>query len=199
MKNKKYILLILIIIILLSIIFIYLNNRPYNYTSQLLDQNYEIVYDKVNTNKDKVPHININSEVATKINNEIDKMYEEYNYFSPDGFSYNYSISKNILSIVIKAYVVKPESTHYDIIYKSYNIDLKNNKLLTNKEVLNKFNITEDKMEFYLYNKFLNYYNDLIKNNYFTEKQCDFNCFLQNKNVENLLDDNNYYINNNNL
>lgn len=200
MKNKKHILLILLIIlILLSVIFIFLYNRPINYQNKLIDSSKDIVYDKISTNKDNVPYINIKSEVVNKINNEIDKMYEEYKYFSPDGFSYKYNVSKNILSIIIKAYVVKPESTHYDMIYKSYNIDLKNNKLLTNKEILDRFNITEKKMEYYLYNKFINYYSDLISKKYFTEKECDFDCFLETKNVENLLDDNYYYINDNHL
>ena len=72
-------------------------------------------------------------------------------------------------------------------------------KLLTNKEILERFNITEKKMKYYLQNKFLNYYNDLISKKFFDEKEYDFNTFLEDKNVDNVLDDNYYYINNNHL
>ena len=54
-------------------------------------------------------------------------------------------------------------------------------------------------MKYYLYNKFLNYYNDLILNKYFTEKECDFNSFLESKNIDFMLDDFNFYINNKHL
>ena len=47
-------------------------------------------------------------------------MYKDYLIFSPDGFNYNYNVSKNILSIIIIADVIHPEKTNYDIIYKSY-------------------------------------------------------------------------------
>ena len=199
-KNKKIvIIIILILIVLLSIIFNYVNNKDYNYTNLLENNKYDIVYDRISNYKDKVPYININNDNIKKINQEIETMYNEYLIFSPDGFNYQYNVSKEVLSIIIKAYVVKPESTHYDIIYKSYNINLKNFKVLSNKEILNRFNISEKKMEYYLYNKFINYYSDLISKKYFTEVECDFNCFLESKNVENLLDDNYYYINDNHL
>ena len=199
-KNKKIVIIMtLIIIVILGIVLYYVNNKDYNYTDILENNKYDIVYDRISSYKDRVPYININNDNIKKINQEIETMYNEYLIFSPDGFNYQYNVSKEILSIIITAYVVKPESTHYDIIYKSYNINLKDFKVLSNKEILNRFNISEKKMEYYLYNKFINYYSDLISKKYFTEAECDFNCFLESKNVENLLDDNYYYINDNHL
>ena len=198
-KTKRVIIFILLLVIITCLILYFINKKDYNYTNLLEDQNKEIVYDKINKRKDIVPYINISSDLVTNINKEIDTMYDEYLLFSPDGFSYQFNVSKNILSIIIKAYVVHPEQTHYDIIYKSYNIDLKEMKLLTNKEILERFNITEKKMKYYLQNKFLNYYNDLISKKFFDEKEYDFNTFLEDKNVDNVLDDNYYYINNNHL
>ena len=199
-KNKKLIIAIIIIsIIIISVIIFLINNKKYNYTHLLENRDYDIVYTKTNTNIDNVPYININNDSINKINQEIESIYQNYLIFSPNGFNYSYSVSGNILSVIITAQVVHPESTHYDIIYKSYNIDLANLKVLTNKEILDKYNISEDKMKYYLYNKFLNYYNDLILNKYFTEKECDFNSFLESKNIDFMLDDFNFYINNKHL
>ena len=200
LKDKKVIIMLIFIsILIISIIFYLSSNKKYNYTKILDNKNYDIVYDKINSDKDKVPYININNSLIFNINQEIDSLYQNYLIFSPDGFNYDYSVSGDILSIIIKSYVVQPESTHYDIIYKSYNIDLKEMKLLTNKEILDRYNISEDKMKYYLYNKYLNYYNDLIEKKFFEEKQCDFSCFLENKNIDYFLEDDNFYINNNHL
>ncbi len=199
-KDKKIIIISLLIVILSAgLLIYYIINRDYDYSKLLDNKQYDIIYDKISTEKERVPAINIKNAVIDNINQEIDSFYEYYSLFSPDGFRYNYNVSGKILSIIITAYVVHPESTHYDIIYKSFNIDLKELKQLTDKEILSRFNITEEKMEYYLYNKFLNYYTDLVNNNYFTEEQCDFATFLESKNVEELLEDNHYYINNNHL
>ena len=198
-KDKKIIIFIAVIVIIIIGSLYFISNKKYDYSNLLEYKDYDIVYDRINKSKDKVPYININNDLVISINNEIENMYQEYLLFSPDGFNYKYSLSKSILSIIIEAYVVHPESTHYDIIYKSYNIDLKEMKLLSNDEILERFNITEKKFEFYLYNKFLNYYNELIKSNYLNEKEIDFNTFLEDKNIDNMLDDNSFYINNNHL
>jgi len=197
-KDKKLLIGIFIIITIFLIVY-FINNKKYNYINLLENNSLDIVYSVIDNSKDKVPRININNNLIKEINQEIDSLYENYLLYSPNGFSYNYNISRNILSIIIVAHVIQPEQTHYDIIYKSYNIDLNQMKNLSNEDILNLYNITEEKMEFYLYHKFLNYYNKLIESKYFTEEQCDFNNFLEEKNVDNLLDDNNYYINNNHL
>ncbi len=200
LKDKKIIIIIVVVLlILISIFLLLIKNKKFNYNNLLSNKDLDIVYPKVNTETDKVPNININNEVINNINKDIDNIYEDYLIFSAGSFSYNYNVSKDTLSLIITAYITRPESNNLDIIYKSYNVDLKKMKLLTDKDILDKFNITEEKMNYYLSNKFFNYYSDLINNNYFTQEQCDFKCFLESKNVENLLDNNNYYINNNHL
>ena len=199
-KNKKIIIIIVVITLVLLSTFIYLlNNKKYNYSKLLENQNYDIVYNKENTGNDKVPYVNLTGDSIKKINQEIASLYEYYLIFSPDGFDYNYSVSDSILSIIITAHIIQPESDNYNILYKSYNIELKKLKLLTDDEILKRFKITNKDMEYYLYNKYLNMYYDLIDKKYFTEEQYSFKTFLENKNLNNLLEDNNYYINNNHL
>ena len=198
-KDKKIIIIIVVTLVLFSAFIYLLNNKKYNYSKLLENQNYDIVYNKDNTGSDKVPYINLTGDSIKIINQEIASLYDYYLIFSPDGFDYKYSVSDSILSIIITAHIVQPESEHYDILYKSYNIELKNLKLLTDDEILKKFKITNKEMEYYLYNKFLNMYYDLIDKKYFTEEQYDFRSFLENKNIDNLLENNSYYINNNHL
>ena len=197
--KKSLIIIIIIVLFIILISILLLNNKKFNYKNLLLNKDYDIVYNSVYTEKEQVPFINIDNEVTNNVNKEIDNLYQDYLIFSAGSFTYKYNVSDNILSIIITAYVNKPENEQLSIIYRSYNIDLKEMKLLTNENILDKYNITEEKMNYFLSNKFVNYYNDLIKNNYFTEEQCDYNCFLDSKNIDNFLDDNNYYINNNHL
>ena len=95
-KDKK--ILITIIIIITSILIIYfINNKKYNYTNLLDNNSLDIVYSVIDNSQDKVPHININNNLIKEINQEIDSIYENYLLYSPNGFTYNYNVSGNIL------------------------------------------------------------------------------------------------------
>ena len=83
--------------------------------------------------------------------------------------------------------------------YKSYNIDLINMRDLSYDEILNKFGVTSDDLSFFMKNKFLNYYADLLDKGYLDGTKCDFNCFLVNCNFQDLDEDNVLYIKKNHL
>ena len=65
---------------------------------------------------------------------------------------------------------------------------------MTDKELLKEFDIEEDELRYFITYKFLNYYNDLVKENYFTKKECDFKCFIDSKNIVDFMSDNYYYV-----
>lgn len=193
------------LILIVAAFFVYdffTNKLDMNYQKLLYDKSKDIVYsvqddDIIET--DKLPRININNNVMNKINEEIVNSYYDYSAMTTNWYTYEYNVSGSILSIIIKSSQKYNDAEYYDVKYKSYNINLKTMKVLTDEEIFKKFNIKEEKVEYFIAYKFLNYYNDLVDKKYFTEKECDFNCFLESKNVVDYMSDNNYYIRDNHL
>lgn len=102
----------------------------------------------------KIPKINIDSNDARKINDEIEEMVEnaqqyveDYNKNNIEGggpsyIDYHYYINNDILSVVIEY------SSGYDFMeYKVYNINVKTGKEYTNEDILKVKNISIDKFE----------------------------------------------------
>lgn len=202
---KKYLLILLAGIILFFFVLFLIKQYqkiPINYKSLLYDKTKDIVYsiaDDSIKEGDKLPYININNKNIDKINDDIINSYYDYLGKFTNGYTYEYNVSGNILSILIKSYQRYNDSEHYDIVYRTYNINLKTYKVLTEKELLEKYNITEEKLSYFIAYKFSNYYKDLLEKKYFKERECDYNCFLDSKGIDDFLADNYYYINNNHL
>lgn len=179
------------------------NKKPtINYENMLKDRTKEIIY-RLETPeidaKDHVPQINMSAEKINEINQEIINSYNDYLTKYTDGFTYRYNISGNILSLLITSKQRYHDATHYDITYKAYNIDLTNLSVLTEEQLWKQFNITEEQLRYFLTYKFVNYYKDLLEKKYFTEKECSYECFIENRNFVDYLKDNQYYINNHQL
>lgn len=107
--------------------------------------------EKIETNGDiklqyKIPNLNIESEYAKTINNEILEKYKDTEKLSQKGTDINYSayINNNILSLVIYEGSTYSEA---DVRYVVYNIDAKTGKKVTNTEILKSKNITFDKFK----------------------------------------------------
>ena len=197
-KNIAWILLALFLVIVIAIAFFLFYNTPkFDYQELLKNKEYDIVYDldsNMIQGNDKVPAINIDNKNIAQINKDIENYYQEYLTKFTAGFQYEFSVSDYILSIVIHSKQRYVDAKYYDIHYKTYKINLKNLQLMTDKELLKEFDIEEDELRYFITYKFLNYYNDLVKENYFTKKECDFKCFIDSKNIVDFMSDNYYYV-----
>ncbi|MBE6153779.1 MAG: hypothetical protein E7166_06110 [Firmicutes bacterium] len=139
-----------------------------------IDNNKEIVYSgktyipnklPVDLNIDEVrselPIINLNYDSVKSINEEINKKYNELkddNIITEDmvninSVKYKYYVNDNILSLVIEYKNYNYTAGYVSYEYKSYNIDKNNGKVLTNNELINLKNLTNDKV-----------YNNIVKN-----------------------------------
>lgn len=187
------ILLIILLVIFLYHRFFFLpkvnKNKDYVYTARQ-DVNYsqDDVYSKM-------PKINLEGKKFDTINQKIEENYlsvigqKEYDY------EYEFNKSKNILSLKISYAYLEEDKPNPKRYFKTYNINLNNGHIYTNKELLDKYHITEKKLNSYLEYKFKSYYNDLIKYKYFTKKECDYNCYLKNRGItNNYLEDINLYV-----
>lgn len=202
-KKKNIVISIIIFTIILSAFFVMnkINNTK-DYSYLIADTTKEIVYSLEDANikeNDQVPVINISNEKINEINEDIITTYNDYLGTYKDYFKYEYCISNDILSIIIKSSQRYNDSNNYNLVYKSYNIDLDTLELITDKELFERFKVTEEDLRFFVTYKFINYYNDLVDKGYFTQKECDFSCFIDSKGIEDYLLDNVYYVNNNKL
>ena len=200
-KNKPtwflFFIIILVIVIIVCFSSFFLFPKEFNYHDLLKNKDKKIVYSS-NSNdileNDKVPVINIDSPVINDINADIMDYYQNYLTKFTQGFLYKYCVSDHLLSILIISQQRYVDAEHSDIYYRSYNIDLKNMTLLSDQDVFDIYKINEDTLRYFITYKFVDFYNDLIKQGYFTKEECDFSCFMESKNIVNVMDDNAYYI-----
>lgn len=181
------------------------NNGDYSKIKSVLDQDYVYIKEKLYDSNLKtyvdVPYLNINSEDAIKINENILDNYKKI--ITNVGYSCNYNFyisSNNILSLVISAKYSEPDNTLYETYkYFTYNYDLKKNKYLDDEEILKIFDVNKEKVEAFLENKFFNSYYLLVDKDIIDSSECSFKTFLENKEINNMLDDVSYSIENDSL
>lgn len=129
------------------------------------DQKYDLVYadysktDKVIGKYDlnvQLPHINIDSEEVTKINNEIDKTFKEKAESLIDenndvenavyNIKYQAYLNNDILSLVLKC-TLKENTNAQRIIIKTYNYNIKTEKRLEIEDLTEIMQINKNQVE----------------------------------------------------
>lgn len=153
-SGKKKLIILLIVLIAITIILVVLNKKMDTNNKVLGAQDYviekETEYSK-DESKGPLPVINLKGKEVETINNEILGIYYSVAYKEYDVFKYEYNIEKDILSLLITVTLV--DDTEYGTIkYYSYNINVKENKSLSNQEVVKTLkldsNIINEKLEF---------------------------------------------------
>jgi len=193
-KNNKIIyiglfsLVVLILVVCISTLIS--NGRKFDVSKLLVDNNYDVVYVVGN-----IPKINMSSVDVDKINSEINDYYSLND--NGDRIDYEYNVSVDTLSVLLTRYIIVENKEYIE--YKSYVIDLNNLKLLDQDEILNKYDITSSDLSFFMNNKFLNFYADLLDKGYLDGNKCDYDCFIVNCNFQDINEDNTLYIKNNHL
>ncbi len=189
-------------IIVFIISYIYITKQNENYNNIKEQKSNYIVYTKYTNNDSKfsqnIPYVNLKGNTAKLINSDIDLFVSEFKNQKKNIISYEYDISGIILSIIVKA---GDYNTEYSprVYARSYNINLNTLEAIDNKNLLSFFGIDETTVENLIENKFKYFYNDLLKNNYYVEEECNYKCFLKYREVDNYLDNISYYIKNGNL
>lgn len=202
-ETKKKLVIVLAIISIILIIFVfYLRSRTVNYSSVKEDKSKDVVY-TYKTSKDdvfikEIPYLNLNFDFAKNINKDITSFIGEYETDEYTSIGYNYNINGEVLSFVVKM-INYGDETGPKISFKGYNINLKTKKIVTDNELLDLFGYTSKDVEVSIAKKFNEYYKELVKENYYDSDECDYDCFLTYRDVENYLDDIVLYVNNGDL
>ncbi len=196
--KKKLMIVLGAVCIILILLFYFINNRGVNYSKIKVDKSKNIVY-TLNSKVDKdlfakeVPHLNLNFKICNDINNEIDEYVSDLYDEEFATISYNYEINGDVLSFLVKM-IDYSEDYGPKPYFKSYNINLKTKKLVTDTELLDLFDYGYSDVEISIANGFNKYYKEILKEGYQEEEECDYECFLEFREVENYLDDVVFYV-----
>lgn len=171
------------------------NVKNYNYIKEswFNDLIYTSYYDDRNEYVKEVPYINIRGEQITEINNQIETFSTKYTNLNRAIITYDYSITGQILSVIIKA--INYETNYAsEAEFISFNINLKNQQVYTNQDVLDLYNINAGYVSDRIKNQLQQYHKDIIKEKYYSLQQCNFTCFLKWRNIEDYTKGIAYYI-----
>lgn len=190
-KAIKLLLICILLIIVIIVVQIY-KNYTKNFNYMKVDKSEYIVYTRYNQNSKEVPYVNINSSDVKSLNDNIVDYCN--NYVNIDGaqIKYEYSINGNYLSLVIK--VINNKEYPSKIIFKTYNINLKTRTVLSDQELLDYFKINDGVINAKIHNGFLEMYKDEVTQGYIEEMECNYDCYLGYRGVDDYLTDLNYYI-----
>ncbi len=148
---------------------------------------YVYTIDTYTSNKGKtsyLPIINLDFNTIEEYNQNIKEAYEASIQIEENMVTYQYTVSKNILFLLIKFSYLDIETDELETIYRSFNIDLKNGKLLQNEELLKRWNYTKEDVSNTILKTLKNYYRKGSEKKYIDDKMCNFSCFLYNHLIE---------------
>ena len=187
---KLLILCILAIIVIIATQIYKSYMKNFNYMK--VDKGEHIVYTRYNQNSKEVPYVNINSADVKSLNDSIVDYCNNYVNSDDIKIKYEYSINGNYLSLVIK--VINTKELPSKMLFKTYNVSLKNRTVLTDQDLTDYFKVNNDIVSARIHNRFLEMYKDEVAQGYIEEMECDYTCYLGYRGVTDYLEDINYYI-----
>jgi len=136
----------------------------------------EIIYTSKNFKDSNLPYIDLDIEEINTINNNLQEdFYEIKNRNNGSTMKYEYSKNGDILSLlVIETYAEFEEDDKPALVdYLTYNIDLKNKKVLKSDEIYNKYNIDKNSVELKIRSILEKQFYQDLKDGFITEYNCN--------------------------
>jgi len=153
-KNLIIVFFSIILLIVIVLIFNFINKDEITFTSEK-------------------PKISLKSDDVNTMNKEIQQLINVNTYSE---ILYSVTENDDYLSLVIQITDGIGITTYPKFI--SYNFDKKTKKLLSNDEILIKFNYDSNYVIEQIKNKLNQYYEEEIKQGYVDGNECDFDCYL---------------------
>ena len=188
-------------IFILFIIAVYYFSRPKTYQFAKIDPSLDFVYQKESEysgeNK-KIPYLNVIGEDALRINDEIASLEESFASVSENRIGFVFNKSDRILSLAIKM-IYYDEYKRPLVKFQTYIIDLVTQKCYTDEEIYKNYEISKEVVRRSIQKKFESIYNDVTKGGYVDSNECDYQCFLKWRGVDDYLTGSKFYIENKRL
>lgn len=199
-KNDKNLKIGLIVfgtfILVVFNVYFYMNNANVNtdYNS-IKESNKKIVYTRYSKKYENietiVPYINLKTDIIGDLNNQIAELANNYLVNDNNVITYDYRISGDILSVVIQINCYNEQLPK--VYFETYNINLKEKRILEDREILNLFGVDETYVSSAIENKFKEFFRDEREKGIFDE-ECDYNCFLYMRGFNKYTDNIHYYV-----
>ena len=188
LKNKKVIFIVLGLIVILIILSIFTNNKKDNnnvlissYVSRIkkgdvtlndnsCDLDYVLEYNKI-------PYFNLNNDTYNEINKEIMYNFLLRACFQEGVIDYEASLNDNILSVALNISYETDDDLAY-LEYKTYNIDTNSNQVISNLEILNKYNVTLNDITSIVLGRFNDFYKYDLEHDWL-DLSVSFNDYLE--------------------
>lgn len=185
----------IVLIIMIAISVHNYNVKNYNYIKQ--DKKETLIYTQYyNENGDytkEIPYVNMNGSQIVEVNNEINALMQKYKELSRAIVTYETELNGQVLSLVIKA--VNYETNYAaEVEFKSFNININTQAVYDDTAILELYGISSNYVKDRIRQQLQSYYTDLVNDKYYTKQECNFECFLNWRGIDDYLDDISYYI-----
>lgn len=147
---------------------VYINEKE---KIKTFDDNY-LILPSININNDNENIINVNNKILEKFN-YYKEQYNKDNIKYMSNYTYNIDLDKNIMSLLIQ-FCGDNKDSLYTCEFIIYNIDINNNKVLSNLELLDIYDLKLDNMSDESINHYLIYLNGENKLIKITETEDNF-------------------------
>ena len=146
-----------------------------------------------------MPQILFDSSDAEKVNNEIKEAYNNVVKEGSSQFTYQYSVSDHYFSLVTILNRVDSETGFPYPSFTTYNFDLDTKSLVNDDVLYGFFGKTENDFALSFENTMKDYYQKELEELYLNKDECDYNCFLDRRNISDYHDDIHLFVDNNDL
>lgn len=196
-KNKYMFYFFVVLTLVLLVCYAFYRKNLENYNRLKIDKEKNLVYTiskkKYGFYKQYKPFVNINGELGDVINKDIEDYMSNFKEENI-GSTYEYNLSGEILSLIIKVEdhsYVESATIYY---YRSYNINLKNSEIIDNDKLFSYYDLNNEQVLSILNKKIEDYYNKSVNEGYVDSDTCNYNCFLEGKFLTEDMDDVEYYV-----
>jgi len=201
--NKKLFIAMVVVLVLAIAATIVKKIYVNRYDKYKINKKQDFIYTRreYKNSNSSIPYVNINTSFAKDLNKQIENLADSYRDSNTpnNSMSYRFNINANIVSLVVIFKSINEED-ELEFDFVTYVFDLDNKaKALDDEEILSKYNLTEDDISKELKKQMKKKYDYEIEEEILPDT-CDFEeCFLSLRNIENYLDNVNYFIENDEL
>lgn len=194
--------IILIALILFGIIIIIAAGGKKKASDIRIDTNKDLVYSTyVNEMYDQqIPYVNLKGDEIIELNEDIQTYTKSFKNNKHSKIKYEYQYGggfANLLSLIITI-KYNAGNDNNRIYYASYNIDTNNQKWISNNDLLKAYGLSKNDVQNLLEEKFKEFYEEEVRNDYFEKDSCDFKCYMDLRDFYSIKDiDYSYYVDNN--
>lgn len=163
----------------------------------------DYVYELISYKKSEshVPYINIDTDFAERLNSELKKLLSTYknSTTSNNSISYRYNLSDDKLSLVL-IFKSLDSKDQLQFNFKTYVFDLSDGaRVLSDKEILDLFGVSQDDIVTILDQKMKKKYKDEVEKKILSSSECNYDCYLDLREISDFSEGINYYIENSKL